>query len=157
MYGGSSAGMHTHWRWRCASHVESGGGVQHEGGDAVLRWALQHVFAVITAQRRAAGVLLSDVEKVFVRPAGGEAAVLAHEDLGAPLAVCVLLPDAVDLPQVRLQRAALREGFLTQITAVRTDTCAQRERLERLKTCRRPAYCLWESGLVQFFFYVKNH
>ncbi len=94
----------------------------------MLRWALQHVFAVITAQCRAAGVLLSDVEKVFVRPVGGEAAVLAHEDLGAPLAVCVLLPDAVDLPQVRLQRAALREGFLTQITAVRTDTCAQRER-----------------------------
>lgn len=77
---------------------------------------------VVAPQRRAARVALSHVDKVLVGPVGGEAAVLAHEDLGAPLSVGVLLVHAVDLALVGLQGAALRERLLTELTAVRTDT-----------------------------------
>lgn len=109
-------------RTRARSHVDPRRRVEHEGADAVLRGTLEHVFAVITAQRRAARVLLSHVQEIFIRSARGEAAVLTHEDLRASLTVRVLLPHAVDLTQVRLQRAPLRERFITQITPVRTDT-----------------------------------
>lgn len=93
----------------------------------MLRRTLEHVFAVVTPKRGAARVLLSHVQEILVWSAGSEAAVLAHEDLGASLAVRVLLTHTVDLAQVRLQRASLRERFITQITPVRTDTCGERE------------------------------
>ena len=72
---------------------------------------------------------LTHVDKVLVGPVGGEAAVLAHEDLGTPLAVRILLVNAVDLALVGLQRAALREGLLAELTAVRSDACEQSGRL----------------------------
>ena len=95
------------------------------------------VFAVVPPQGRAAGVTLTHMQEVLLGPRGGEAAVFAHEDLGAALAVGVLLSHAVDLAQVRLQGAALGEGFLTQLTPVRPDTCGP-ERvtyLERVHVC----------------------
>lgn len=79
--------------------------------------------AVVAAQGRAPGVALPDMEEVLVGAAGREAAVFTNEDLGAALAVGVLLVHAVDLPHVRLQGAALSEGLLTQLALVGTDTC----------------------------------
>ena len=83
--------------------------------------------AVVAPQGGAPRVTLPHVDEVVVGPVGGEAAVLTHKDLGASLAVSVLLEDAVDLPLVGLQRAALRERLLTELTPVGPDTC-QRER-----------------------------
>ena len=77
---------------------------------------------VVASQGRAAGVALTHVQEVLVRSVGRVAAVFTHKDLGAALAVGVLLPHAVDLPQVGLQGAALGEGLLTQLTSVWTDT-----------------------------------
>lgn len=82
--------------------------------------------AIIPAEGRASRVTLPHVEEVLVRAAGGVTAILAHKDLGASLPVGVLLVDAVDLPHVRLQRAALREGFLAELTLVRADACGNR-------------------------------
>lgn len=79
--------------------------------------------AIIPAEGGASRMALSHVEEVLIGAARGVTTVLAHEDLGASLAVGVLLVDAVDLPHVRLQRAALREGFLTELTLVRADPC----------------------------------
>ena len=77
---------------------------------------------VVAPQGRAARVALPDVDEVLVGPVGGETAVLAHKDLGASLAVGVLLVDPVDLPLVGLQGAALREGLFAQLTPVGPDT-----------------------------------
>lgn len=68
---------------------------------------------------------LPHVEEVLVRSAGRVAAVLADKDLGAALAVRVLLLHAVDLPHVGLQGAALGKGLLAQLTLVGTDTCSE--------------------------------
>lgn len=68
---------------------------------------------------------LTHVHEVLVGPTGSEAAVLTHKDLGAALPVRVLLPHAMDLAQMRLQRAALSEGLLAQLTPVWPDTCTQ--------------------------------
>ena len=82
---------------------------------------------VVAPQSRAARVALPHVDKVLVGPVGGEAAVLTHKDLGASLAVGVLLMNPVDLPLVGLQRAALRESLFTELTPVGSDTCEQRQ------------------------------
>lgn len=112
-------------RLRVVSHVKRCGRVEHEGRDAGLSVRLLHVFAVVSAQGRTIWMPLAHVHEVLIGPAGSEAAVLTHEDLGAALPVRVLLPHAMDLAQVRLQRAALRESLLAQLTPVRPDTCTQ--------------------------------
>lgn len=84
-----------------------------------------HVLAVVSAKCWTVWMSLTHMHEVLVRPAGSKATVLTHKDLGAALPVCVLLPHTMDLAQVGLQRAALRESLLTQLTPVRSDTCAQ--------------------------------
>lgn len=81
--------------------------------------------AVVPSQGGTTRVALSHVEEVLIRAARGVTAILTHKDLGASLAVGVLLVDAVNLPHVRLQRATLGEGLLTQLTLVGTDTCSR--------------------------------
>lgn len=111
-------------RW--VSHVKRRCRVEHERRDAGLSVRLLHVFAVVSAQCRTIRVPLTHMHEVLIRPAGSKAAVLTHKDLGAALPVRVLLPHAMDLTQVRLQRAALRESLLAKFTPVRPDTCTQR-------------------------------
>lgn len=69
--------------------------------------------AIVPAEGRTAGVTLPNMEKVLIWAARRVTAVLTDKDLGASLAVGILLVDAVDLPHVGLQRASLSEGFLT--------------------------------------------
>lgn len=78
---------------------------------------------IIPAEGGASGMTLSHMEEVLVRAAWRVTAVLTHKDFGTSLAVGILLMDAVDLPHVRLQRTSLCEGFLTELTLVRADTC----------------------------------
>lgn len=69
-------------------------------------------------QQRAVGVALAQVGQVGVLAVGRAAALLAHVELGAPLLVGVALGHPVDLLEVGLQRAALREGLLAQAALV---------------------------------------
>lgn len=57
---------------------------------------------VVATQGRAARVALPHMEEVLIRMVGGVATVLTNKDLGASLAVGILLVDAMDLPHVRL-------------------------------------------------------
>lgn len=82
------------------------------------------VAAVVSAQGGAPGVALLHVHKVLVGAAGRVAAVFTHKDLGSSLSVGVLLVNAVNLPRVGLEGAPLGEGFLTQLTLVRTNPCS---------------------------------
>ena len=82
--------------------------------------------AVVPAEGGTAGMTLSHVEEVLIWTTGGVTTVLTHEDLGTSLTVSILLVNAVNLPHMGFQRAALREGFLTQLTFVGTDTCSKR-------------------------------
>lgn len=98
--------------------------------------ALMCLVAVVAAQGLAARVALAHVEEVLVGLVGRVAAVLAHEDLGATLAVGILLENAMDLPQVGLEGAALCEGLVAQLTTVRTDTWREgREGEESVCVC----------------------
>lgn len=64
---------------------------------------------------------------VLVAGAAGEAAPLADKEFGPALPVAIGLGEAVDLPQVRLQGAALREALVAaEAAAVRADACRQR-------------------------------
>ena len=81
-------------------------------------WSVRNVFAKVSPQGRTARMMLTNMYEVFVWSSSGEATVLTHKDLGAALAIGVLLPHAVDLPQVGLQGAALGEGFLTELTPI---------------------------------------
>lgn len=103
--------------------------------------------AVVSAEGRAARVALPHMEEVFIRAAGCEAAVLTHEDLGTSLSIGVLLKNAMNFPHVRLQGASLREGFFTQFTLVRTNTCSR----WRLYS----STCLSRSTLTFVFLLVK--
>lgn len=53
------------------------------------------------------------------------ATLLTHVELGPALLVRVLLLHAMDLLEVRLQRAALGEGLVTQTALVGPHTCRQ--------------------------------
>lgn len=75
-------------------------------------------------QEGAAGVDAADVQVQVLLRGARVAAVLAHVQLVPPLLVGVLLLHAVDLLQVRLQRAALREGLVANLTLVRTNPCS---------------------------------
>lgn len=81
------------------------------------------VAAVVSAEGRAPRVALLHVQEVFIRAAGGVATVFTHKDLGTSLSIGVLLVNAVNLSHVGLEGASLCEGFLTQLTLVRTNTC----------------------------------
>lgn len=80
---------------------------------------------VVAAQGGASRMALAYMEEVFIGSVGGEATVLAHKDLGAPLAIGVLLADTVDLPHVGLEGAPLGEGLFTQLTPVGTNACVR--------------------------------
>lgn len=81
-------------------------------------------------QEGAAGVDAADVQVQVLLRGARVAAVLAHVQLVPPLLVGVLLLHAVDLLQVRLQRAALREGLVANLALVRTNACSgKRQRL----------------------------
>lgn len=86
---------------------------------------LMGLAAVVPAEGGTARVALSHMEEILIRAAWGVTTILTHKDLGASLAVGILLVNAVNLPHVGLQRAALCEGFLAQLTLVGTDTCSR--------------------------------
>lgn len=96
-------------------------GALQQGGDGVLQ-GHGHLLGGL-AQQRAVGVVLLEVEDVALLALGRAAALLAHVQLGPPLLVCVLLLHTVDLLEVGLQRAALREGLVTQAALVGPHTC----------------------------------
>lgn len=77
------------------------------------------------AQQRAVGVVLLQVQDVALLALGRAAALLAHVQLGPPLLVCVLLLHAMDLLEMRLQGAALREGLVTQAAFVGPHACEE--------------------------------
>lgn len=79
---------------------------------------VRNVFAIVSPQGWAARVMLSYMYEVFIWSPRREATVLTNKDLGAALAVGVLLPHAMNLPQVGFQRAALSEGFLTELAPI---------------------------------------
>lgn len=81
---------------------------------------------IVPAKSGTARVALSYMKEILIRATGGVAAILTHKDLGASLAIGILLVNAVNLPHVGLQRAALGEGLLTQLTLVRADSCSRR-------------------------------
>lgn len=56
---------------------------------------------------------------------GRAATLLTHVQLGPPLLVCILLLHAMDLLEMRLQRAALREGLVTQAAFVGPHACEE--------------------------------
>lgn len=83
--------------------------------------------AIVPAQGRASRMTLPHMEEVLIRAGWGVTTILTHKDFGTSLTVGVLLMNAVDLPHVRLQRASLCEGFLTQLTLVWADACGNRD------------------------------
>lgn len=98
-------------------------GALQQGGDGVLQ-GHGHLLGGL-AQQRAVGVVLLEVEDVALLALGRAAALLAHVQLGPPLLVRVLLLHTVDLLEVGLQRAALREGLVTQAALVGPHACRE--------------------------------
>lgn len=96
-------------------------GALQQGGDGVLQ-GHGHLLGGL-AQQRAVGVVLLQVQDVALLALGRAATLLAHVQLGPPLLVRVLLLHAVDLLEMRLQRAALREGLVTQAALVGPHAC----------------------------------
>lgn len=94
-----------------------------QGGDGVLQ-GYGHLLGGL-AQQRAVGVVLLQVQDVALLALGRAAALLAHVQLGPPLLVRVLLLHAVDLLEMGLQRAALREGLVAQAAFVGPHTCGE--------------------------------
>lgn len=84
---------------------------------------LTAVAAVVSTEGGASGVALLHMQEVFIRAAGGVTAVFTHKDLGTSLSIGVLLVNAVNLSHVGLEGASLREGFVTQLTFIRTNSC----------------------------------
>lgn len=82
-------------------------------------------------QEGAAGVDAADVQVQVLLCRARVAAVLAHVQLVPPLLVGILLLHAMDLLQVRLQRAALRESLVANLALVRTNACSRK----RWDTC----------------------
>ena len=83
--------------------------------------------AVIPAKGWASRMTLPHMAEVLIRAARGVTTILTHKDLGTSLPVGVLLMNAMDLPHVRLQRASLCEGFLTELALVWADACGNRD------------------------------
>lgn len=98
-------------------------GALQQGGDGVLQ-GHGHLLGGL-AQQRAVGVVLLQVQDVALLALGRAATLLAHVQLGPPLLVRVLLLHAVDLLEMRLQRAALREGLVTQAALVGPHACGR--------------------------------
>lgn len=94
-----------------------------QGGDGVLQ-GHGHLLGGL-AQQRAVGVVLLQVQDVALLALGRAATLLAHIQLGPPLLVCVFLLHAMDLLEMRLQRAALSEGLVTQATLVGPHACEE--------------------------------
>lgn len=63
------------------------------------------------------------MQDVALLALGRAATLLTHVQLGPPLLVGILLLHAMDLFEVRLQRAALCEGLVTQAAFVGPHTC----------------------------------
>lgn len=135
--------------------------------------------AVVPAEGRTTRVALSHMKEVLIRATRGVTAVLTHKDLGASLAVGILLVNTVNLPHMGLQRAPLCEGFLAQLTLVRTDTyirgrqhrfvfcaclcgctCTLRFAFAALqlhaKSCHQVHHYIYFKGVVQFDLQVKS-
>lgn len=87
------------------------GAALQQGGDSVLQ-GHGHFLGGL-AQQWAVRVVLPEVQDVAFLALGRAAAFLAHVQLGPALFVRVLLLHAMDLLEVRLQRAALGEGLVT--------------------------------------------
>lgn len=68
----------------------------------------------------------ADVQVQVLLRGARVATVLTHVQLVPPLLVGVLLLHAVDLLQVRLQRAALREGLVANLALVRANPCSEK-------------------------------
>lgn len=98
-------------------------GALQQGGDGVLQ-GHGHLLGGL-AQQWAVGMVLLEVEDMALLALGRAAALLAHVQLGPPLLVRVLLLHTVDLLEVGLQRAALREGLVTQAALVGPHACGE--------------------------------
>lgn len=97
------------------------GAALEQGGDGVLQ-GHGHLLGGL-AQQRAVGVVLLQVQDVALLALRRAAALLTHVQLGPPLLVRVLLLHAVDLLEVGLQGAALREGLVAQAAFVGPHAC----------------------------------
>lgn len=94
-----------------------------QGGDGVLQ-GHSHLLGGL-AQQRAVRVVLLQVQDVALLALGRAATLLAHVQLGPPLLVRILLLHAMDLLEMRLQRAALSEGLVTQAAFVGPHACEE--------------------------------
>lgn len=106
----------------------------------------------VLAPTAVGGVELAQVAVILSAAAAGEATFLAHEELGAALAIGIVLLNAVDLLQVGLQGAALGEGLVTDAAAVRADACRGDEAgvlnlRELIKVSKWTSLSTWRSKL----------
>lgn len=105
---------------RCHSEVVV---ALQQGGDSILQ-GHGHLLGGL-AQQWAVGVVLLQVQDVALLALRRAATLLTHVQLGPPLLVRVLLLHAMDLLEMRLQRAALREGLVTQAALVGPHACRE--------------------------------
>lgn len=94
-----------------------------QGGDSVVQ-SHSHLLGGL-AQQWAVGVAFLEVQDMALLTLRCAAALLTHIELGPALLVRVLLLHTVNLLEVRLQRAALGEGLVTQTALVGPHTCRQ--------------------------------
>lgn len=87
-----------------------------QGGDSVVQ-SHSHLLGGL-AQQWAVGVAFLEVQDMALLTLRCAAALLTHIELGPALLVRVLLLHTVNLLEVRLQRAALGEGLVTQTALV---------------------------------------
>lgn len=99
------------------------GAALQQGCDSVLQ-SHSHFLGGL-AQQWAVGVAFLEVKDMALLTLRCAATLLTHIQLGPALLICILLLHTVDLLEVRLQRAALGEGLVTQTALVGPHTCGQ--------------------------------
>lgn len=104
----------------CCSEM---GAALQQGCDSVLQ-GHSHFLGGL-AQQWAVRVAFLEVQDMTLLTLRCAATLLTHVELGPALLVRVLLLHAMDLLEVRLQRAALGEGLVTQTALVGPHTCRQ--------------------------------
>lgn len=99
------------------------GAALQQGCDSVLQ-SHSHLLGGL-AQQWAVRVVFLEVQDMALLTLRSTATLLTHIQLGPALLIRILLLHTMDLLEVRLQRAALGEGLVTQTALVRPHTCGQ--------------------------------
>lgn len=113
-------GVHLVLPGLCCSEM---GAALQQGRDSVLQ--SHSYFLGGLAQQWAVRVALLKMQDMTLLTLRRAATLLTHIELGPALLVCVLLLHTMNLLEVRLQRAALGEGLVTQTALVGPHTYGQ--------------------------------